>query len=423
MVLLLYCYLLEIAKPRPELDPSVLWQLAHASGQDFSTPLDLPVVSIPKVDHDNLLQMAHEYMSLRDALHRGGIAQETLETLIRGPNDTEGSAPIFEGSLSNTRDGQRPIGGVRVTHPHGKEADHRFLDSPSRSNSPANGLHRDRPSSGLDKNSFAASFARRDGGVPLYAPKSDDQSDRKKDQRTILLQNLPDTVTHKDIVDIVRGGMLLDVYLRTQDKSASISFVDGSSAQAFLSHAKRNGLYIRGRRLILDWSERQFYMPGHVAGKIRIGATRNLIIRSVKPNITEERLREDLDHIHNLIIISISYIDGNVYLSLNSIHNALFARTCMMSRAMYKGMKIEWYPDECALPLPKTEHTVRKEPTFTPKLKTNPMVNRFQMLNMDDDATEDGSAFEDGEDDTMSTGFSPLKESRRHQWDLSTAAA
>lgn len=85
--------------------------------------------------------------------------------------------------------------------------------------------------------------------MPLYAAKPEDQSDRKNDQRTILLQNLPDLVTHKDIVDIVRGGLLLDVYLRTQDKSASVSFVDGSSAQAFLSYAKRNGVYLRGRRV------------------------------------------------------------------------------------------------------------------------------------------------------------------------------
>ncbi|KAL8992705.1 MAG: hypothetical protein Q9169_006897 [Polycauliona sp. 2 TL-2023] len=347
----------------------------------------------------------------------------TPSTLIRGPNDLGDSAPVLGGSANDLRDGQHPVNGVRLTQSFAKETDNRFFDLSNRSSSPANGFHRDRPSSWLDKTPFAASQVRKDGGVSLSAPKADDQSERKKDQRTILLQNLPDNVIHREIVDIVHGGMLLDVYLRTQDRSASISFVDGSAALSFLSHAKRNGVYIRGRRLALDWSERQFYMPGHVAGKIRIGATRNLIIRSVKPSITEERLREDLDHIHNLVIISISFIDGNVYLSLNSIHNALFARTCMMSRTIYRGMKIEWYPDECALPIPKMEHTARKEAVSTPNLKPNPMVNRFQMLNMDEDTTDDGSTFGDAEDDTMSAGFSPLKDSRRTQWDLSTAAA
>ncbi|KAL8849009.1 MAG: hypothetical protein Q9221_005970 [Calogaya cf. arnoldii] len=344
-------------------------------------------------------------------------------TLIRGPNDLEDSATALGKAVNGTRYGQRPTDGVRITQPLPTEADNRFFNVPNQMATSATGLHHDHHSSWVGKSSFGSSHARKDGGVPLYTAKPEDQSDKKNDQRTILLLNLPDLATHKDIVDVVRGGQLLDVYLRTQDRSASVSFVDGPAAQAFLSYVKRNSVWIRGRKLSFEWSERQFYMPGHVASKIRIGATRNLIIRNVKPTITEERLREDLDHIHNLVIISISFSDGNVYLSLNSIHNGLFARTCMMSRSMYRGMKIDWYPDECALPIPKMEHMARKEMAPAPKPKPNSMVNRFQMLNMDEDATEDGSSFGDAEDDTMTSDFSPLKGSRRTQWDLSSTAA
>ena len=120
-----------------------------------------------------------------------------------------------------------------------------------------------------------------------------------------------------------------------------------------------------------------------------MGATRNLIIRHVHPNITAQRLRDDLEHIHTLVVIDITYQDGDVHISLNSVHNALFARTCMMSRATYKGLKIEWYPDECAQPLPKVQHPPKKESSAPPSKKLYPMVNRFQMLNMD--GTEDGS--------------------------------
>ena len=162
-----------------------------------------------------------------------------------------------------------------------------------------------------------------------------------------------------------------------------------------------------------------------MANKISIGATRNLIIRGVHPNITEQRLREDLDHIHNLVIISIFYSKGDAHLSLNSIHNALFARTCMMSRAMYKGMKIEWYPDECALPLPKQQWMSRKENTPQSVKRPDTAVNRFQMLNMD--GTEDGSedeSQEDGEDgDTMLTErLSKMRMSHRSPWNPTVAA-
>lgn len=132
-----------------------------------------------------------------------------------------------------------------------------------------------------------------------------------------------------------------------------------------------------------------------MANKIGIGATRNLIIRNVHPNITAERIREDLDHIHNLIVIDISFQNGNVHVSLNSVHNSLFSRTCMMSRAVYKGMRIEWYADECAQPLPKMPQPPKKENVAQPMKKVSTTVNRFQMLNLD--GTEDGSEEEDEE--------------------------
>ena len=114
------------------------------------------------------------------------------------------------------------------------------------------------------------------------------------------------------------------------------------------------------------------------------GATRNVIVRGIHPSITEERIREDLDHIHNLVVISISFKHGDAYISLNSINNALFARTCMMSRAAYKGMKIEWYSDECSKPLPEIQHAPKKVKQAAPQPKKfASAMNRFQMLNMD----------------------------------------
>lgn len=171
-----------------------------------------------------------------------------------------------------------------------------------------------------------------------------------------------------------------------------------------------------------SWNDRQFILPGHVANKIGIGATRNLIIRGVHPNITEDRLREDLDHIHNLIVINISFQNGDAHLSLNSIHNSLFARTCMMSRAAYKGMRIEWYPDECAQPLPRMQYAPKKDNAAQPAKKVNPMVNRFQMLNMD--GTENGD--EDSSDEESTDGpsalgsFSPMN--HRSPWNSRVVA-
>lgn len=97
----------------------------------------------------------------------------------------------------------------------------------------------------------------------------------------------------------------------------------------------------------------------------------------------------------------------------------------MMSRATYKGMKIEWYPDECASPLPKTQLGPRKENLMPPPKKLNPMANRFQMLNTE--GTEDGSedvSEDDGEEDsTVLAGFSALKMHHRSPWNARTVVA
>lgn len=66
------------------------------------------------------------------------------------------------------------------------------------------------------------------------------------DQRTILFTNLSDKTTHKDITDLVRGGRLLDVYLRN-DRCATVSFVEG--AADFMAYAKRNDLYLHTKRV------------------------------------------------------------------------------------------------------------------------------------------------------------------------------
>lgn len=79
----------------------------------------------------------------------------------------------------------------------------------------------------------------------------------QREQRTVNARNLPDRTTHSDVVNFVRGGSLLDVYIRSNDRSASISFVEGNAAQNFMNHVKRNNIYVHGKRVISNlcvWS-------------------------------------------------------------------------------------------------------------------------------------------------------------------------
>lgn len=144
-------------------------------------------------------------------------------------------------------------------------------------------------------------------------------------------------------------------------------------------------------------------LSNYIASQMANGATRNLLIRGVHPNLTEAQIREDMEHIHNLSIISVTFAQGNAYISTNSVQKASYARNCMRSRMPYKLMRIEYYPDECAEPLPRIQHFPRKE-TPRPVKKLNPMANRFEMLHLEDESDDGSDGTEDLTNCTPVTG-------------------
>lgn len=68
-------------------------------------------------------------------------------------------------------------------------------------------------------------------------------------QRTLMLANLAEGTTHAEITRTVRGGMLLDVFLRSHERSATVSFLRARDAQAWFDHVRRYDLYIRNKRV------------------------------------------------------------------------------------------------------------------------------------------------------------------------------
>ncbi|KAI0389864.1 hypothetical protein F5Y17DRAFT_447144 [Xylariaceae sp. FL0594] len=203
-------------------------------------------------------------------------------------------------------------------------------------------------------------------------------------KRTIALCGLPSYISPGDVTSVVRGGQLLDVFFRTAENTGLVSFVREEDATRFYEHARKIGIFINNKRIFVKWADHHFILGKHVANKIGGGATRNMIIRRCGAQHTEDSVREDLEHIHNLIVIKVEFVGGNCHIKTNSVHNALFARTCMMSRAKYKGSRIDWDIDECDQPFDVIQ---KKAPQLAPP-KPSPARetrNRFDTLRLDDD--------------------------------------
>jgi hypothetical protein len=80
------------------------------------------------------------------------------------------------------------------------------------------------------------------------------------------------------------------------------------------------------------WADRQHQLLRHVANQVANGATRNMIVRRCSADITEDEIREDLDHIYNMRVINVDFLGASAHIQTNSIQNAIHARSCMLSR-------------------------------------------------------------------------------------------
>ncbi|GFF30731.1 LON peptidase N-terminal domain and RING finger protein 2 [Aspergillus udagawae] len=346
---------------------------AQTLPQNSISLLSADYVTILKSEYQQLLQASNHLKKLKDSLLGGGLSQETLDILVYGAD-----FPSQPSEVAGELHEQKTFDELE-NHP---------VTQFKSSNDRENAAH--------EMGEIYEEDTEDDG---IVSPNSDEKDDydesRSADsvsspaaQRTVFIRGLSERATHQDVVDAVRGGALLHLYLRPRDHAAYVSFVEPAAAVEFLQHAKTHGCHVAGKRVEVSWNDRQFYLPPYVGSKIRNGATRNLVIYNVNANITESLIRTDLEHIHNLIVITVKFKQGNAYISTNSVHNTLFARSCMMSRGTYKGMRIGFYPDECA-GLPSKLPAGPKREVQPPSKMSLSASNRFQLLSLDGSGDDD----------------------------------
>ncbi|KAJ8110746.1 hypothetical protein OPT61_g6487 [Boeremia exigua] len=357
----------------------------HTSGREFELAPDLlSNVIVSKAEYDHLPQAL-----LKSALFRGGLTMDTLNTLLVSENEaSNGDVAQYEDDSTQTfpKAEATPVT-TQKSHIHDSSP---ISDDDTDAGSDRLGLPQPRP---LPR---TLSSGQTEAGVDGF---SDEEQDYRlhrghrdhtpvHEQRTVLISNLAKHTTHKDIAGVVRGGRLIEIFLRN-DRSATVSFVEG--AVDFLAYAKRNDIYLHAKRLDFRWANRQFQVAPHMSKKIAAGVSRNLIVRGVAGKVTEQQIRDQLDHIHNLVVVDVYFQKGDAHISTNSIHNAVYAKTCMMSRTIYKGTRIDWALDECAGPLPKPNIKVRSPVTRTPSAPIS-MTNTYALLDTSSEVDSDSHA-------------------------------
>lgn len=70
--------------------------------------------------------------------------------------------------------------------------------------------------------------------------------------RTITLGNLLEDTSPWDITSAIRGGSLLQITMGQTQRAqyfCNVSFVMGQDAEKFLQHAKKNGIFVKGKKV------------------------------------------------------------------------------------------------------------------------------------------------------------------------------
>ncbi|KAJ3575965.1 hypothetical protein NPX13_g3849 [Xylaria arbuscula] len=364
---------------------------------------DETVIPVPKKQYDNLVLLSRQFANLKRSLLGAGVSEENIATLVQdatGGNETDSYVAVPPQYNRTQRFGldTRPRPTISTT-PTFQSASYTTCSPTTYGASGKGSYFNGGPKAAVleeihdwnhheqFEHTFTPSYSA-EGPTDVHVDslhQSHKPPHPRMCRRTITFAGLPPNTTLGDVTSVVRCGQLLDIFLRSSEHTASVSFVQEDDAVRFYDYTRKNDIYIKNKRIFIKWADRHFILPAHVANKIATGTTRNLVIRRCGPHHTADSVREDLEHIHNLIVIKVDFVGGSCFIKTNSVHNAMFARTCMMSRAKYKGSKIDWDVDECDQPFVADQRMPTKSQSPLPKSPAAGTHNRFAMLRLDDD--------------------------------------
>lgn len=196
------------------------------------------------------VESAREYLSLRQVLLAGGVTTETLDLLISSnlpPTDSQ-ECPTQTGiSASEKKHGETPQWGLIPAAPP-------FVPQsrPSKSHDGRSANAR----KDVDKFIAYPTPEPTDDDADLQEQQTDDTQgeeetcyDNTPVKRSLRLTGLPPFTTLLDVASVVRGGAILEMYLRCRNNSAHVSFVDPVAAEQFLLYAQQTDIHIKGKKV------------------------------------------------------------------------------------------------------------------------------------------------------------------------------
>ncbi|ODV94006.1 hypothetical protein PACTADRAFT_51744 [Pachysolen tannophilus NRRL Y-2460] len=174
--------------------------------------------------------------------------------------------------------------------------------------------------------------------------------------RTVYLGNIPSDITPKELLDHVRSGVIENVKILPAKNCAFISFLDESSALLFHSDAILKRLTIKQNDIRIGWGKNSQLQPVVLNAVNRYGATRNVYLGNLSPDITEEELENDLKDFGPIDTIKIIPEKKIAFVHFTSILTAIRLVQNLPINEKYQDKKIFYGKDRCAFITKTQQH-------------------------------------------------------------------
>ncbi|KAI9715779.1 MAG: hypothetical protein M1812_005778 [Candelaria pacifica] len=180
--------------------------------------------------------------------------------------------------------------------------------------------------------------------------------------RTVIISNLPHGATIKAVLELVRGGLvvqatLLDSMSITGSKTAMICFLHALPAAEYVDFTRQHPLQVCGKTIQANLvSTPTWPMPIHLKKAIYDhDHTRCLEIANFPRKISRADLRHDLRISNSMCTDMIESLDMNpegiLSIRFSGVHYAGQAYGKLTTHRKYLGLRVSRAPDPCALPL------------------------------------------------------------------------
>lgn len=167
--------------------------------------------------------------------------------------------------------------------------------------------------------------------------------------RVVYLGNIPPETSAEEILNHIRSGQIESVRFLMDRNCVFISFLDGNSAFNFHSDALLKKLSIRGQEIKVGWGK-PAAVPALVATAVQqSGASRNVYLGNLPPEITEEEIRDDLGRFGPVDTLKMVREKGIAFVHFLSIASAIKAVNQLPQEEKWQAPRRVFYgKDRCA---------------------------------------------------------------------------